>query len=404
MNSPWVAQSKRHVVACPPGLTVPFSVALDAVMLVAGSVCTVGAAAPAAPGSTRATTIIANPARIAFDEFENALLNDVDHISHPLSRVVYDDIVHEQRAQHPQKTPSRPAKSNGRLRERASLDERTALIDRRLLYDPAALKERLGIAGSGTIACGIAAAAASHGEIVMWARSSASAQRAQVRLDGAFARGATSDSRARVRLVTDPHELAATDCTFVIEAIAEDTRAKSRLLDKLNATLPEHAILATTTSSLSVEELARSAGRADRFVGFHVFNPVPAMALVEVIYVTRTSMETRERALRVSRELGKVPVEVPDIPGFVVNRLLLPYLFSAVRLAEETQMQPADIDACMRLGAGHPMGPLALLDLIGLDIAAAIGASIGVSVPDRVHTLIARGALGRKSGRGFHTY
>ena len=112
----------------------------------------------------------------------------------------------------------------------------------------------------------------------------------------------------------------------------------------------------------------------------------------------------RARAVRLCLQLDKTPVEVPDVPGFVVNRLLFPYLFNAVRLLEETGMDPQDIDTCMHLGAGHPMGPLALLDLVGLDVAQAIGESIGEPVPPRVQALIAEGALGRKSGRGFHTY
>ena len=162
------------------------------------------------------------------------------------------------------------------------------------------------------------------------------------------------------------------------------------------------AILASTTSSLSVEELARASGRPDRFVGLHVFNPVTKMQLVELVFPSAASSETRRRALELCETFEKVPVEVPDVPGFVVNRLLFPYLFSAVRLMEETGCEPADVDTCMRLGAGHPMGPLELLDLVGLDVARAIGETIGAEVPERVHALIAEGALGRKSGRGFY--
>jgi 3-hydroxyacyl-CoA dehydrogenase len=164
------------------------------------------------------------------------------------------------------------------------------------------------------------------------------------------------------------------------------------------------AILASTTSSLSVASLAEASGRADRFVGLHVFNPVTKMKLVELIFPPRASADTRRRAAELCESFEKVPVEVPDIPGFVVNRLLFPYLFSAVRLLEETGVAAADIDTCMRLGAGHPMGPLALLDLVGLDVAKAIGETIGEQVPPRVEELVAEGALGRKSGRGLHSY
>ena len=128
------------------------------------------------------------------------------------------------------------------------------------------------------------------------------------------------------------------------------------------------------------------------------------MKLVELIFPRAASAETRSRALALCESFEKTPVEVPDVPGFVVNRLLFPYLFSAVRLLEETGMEAVDVDTCMRLGAGHPMGPLALLDLVGLDVSKAIGETIGEPIPARVEQLVAEGALGRKSGRGLHTY
>jgi 3-hydroxyacyl-CoA dehydrogenase len=249
------------------------------------------------------------------------------------------------------------------------------------------LEERLGIAGSGTIARGLAETAAEHGEVVVWARSPESADRART---------------PGVEVTTDAADLAA--CTFVVEAIAEDAGAKAALLGDLHARVGQEAILATTTSSLSVQELAEASGRPERFAGFHVFNPVPKMALVELAFPDQADADTRARARALCEALGKTAVEVPDVPGFVVNRLLFPYLFGAVRLLEETGMDPADVDACMKLGAGHPLGPLALLDLVGLDVAAAIGDSIGSPAPERVRALIAEGALGRKAGRGFHTY
>jgi 3-hydroxybutyryl-CoA dehydrogenase len=192
--------------------------------------------------------------------------------------------------------------------------------------------------------------------------------------------------------------------TFVVEAVVEDFDVKAALLAELDAVLAPEAILASTTSSLSVEQLAAASGRPDRFVGLHVFNPVTKMKLVELIFPPKTTEQTRARALALCEAFEKTPVEVPDVPGFVVNRLLFPYLFSAVRLLEETGMDAAGIDTCMRLGAGHPMGPLALLDLVGLDVSQAIGETIGETVPARVQELVAEGALGRKSGRGFHTY
>ena len=153
-----------------------------------------------------------------------------------------------------------------------------------------------------------------------------------------------------------------------------------------------------------MSELATASGHPERFVGLHVFNPVPKMDLVELAFPPEATPATRERARALCTTLGKTAVEVPDTPGFVVNRLLFPYLFDAVRLMERTGLDAEAIDTCMCLGAGHPMGPLALLDLVGLDVSAAIGRTIGVEVPARVEELIAAGALGRKAGRGFHTY
>jgi 3-hydroxybutyryl-CoA dehydrogenase len=205
-----------------------------------------------------------------------------------------------------------------------------------------------------------------------------------------------------VQIVTDPQELIGEE--FVVEAVVEDYDVKAGLLAELDQILGDDAILASTTSSLSIEELARASGRPDRFVGLHVFNPVTKMKLVELVFPQAASALTRERALTLCETFEKTPVEVPDVPGFVVNRLLFPYLFSAVRLLEETGMDATAIDTCMRLGAGHPMGPLALLDLVGLDVAKAIGETIGAPVPARVEQLIDEHALGRKSGRGFHEY
>jgi 3-hydroxybutyryl-CoA dehydrogenase len=266
------------------------------------------------------------------------------------------------------------------------------------------VRESLGIAGSGTIACGLAASAAQHGDIVMWVRSDDSARRAEASLEKAFNRLEEEVDPSRVRLVTDPSELASSGRTFVVEAIAEDAGAKAVILGTLDGVLEKDAVLATTTSSLSVSDLAEASGRPERFVGFHVFNPVPAMPLVEIVAGPQTSEDARVRAHALVHVLGKTPVDVPDLPGFVVNRLLFPYLFSAVRLLEETGLDPDEVDQCMKLGAGHPLGPLALLDLVGLDVALAIGESIGTDVPARVRTLVAEGALGRKSGQGFHWY
>jgi 3-hydroxybutyryl-CoA dehydrogenase len=260
------------------------------------------------------------------------------------------------------------------------------------------VEERLGIAGSGEIACGLAAVAAPHGEVVLWARSEASAARARERLRGA----AGHDMAPDVRVTTHLDALAG--ASFVVEAVTEDRAVKAGLYGQLHERLDADAVLATTTSSLSVGDLAAASGRPERFVGLHVFNPVEKMALVELVHHEQSGDDARARARALCEALGKTPVEVPDVPGFVVNRLLFPYLFGAVRLLEETGLEPSHVDDCMKLGAGHPMGPLAVLDLVGLDVAVAIAEQIDVDVPVRVRDLVADGALGRKAGRGFHTY
>jgi 3-hydroxybutyryl-CoA dehydrogenase len=263
------------------------------------------------------------------------------------------------------------------------------------------VSERLAIAGSGAIACGLAAVAAGRGHVTVFARSDGSCDKAQAKLEklcsklGVHVNGNVTISR-------DPEVLR--EATFVVEAIVEDPRAKADVWRKLSAHVGDGAVLATTTSSLPVSELAAASGHPERFVGLHVFNPVPKMDLVELAFPPEATPETRERARALCAALGKTAVEVPDTPGFVVNRLLFPYLFEAVELMERTGLAPEAIDTCMTLGAGHPMGPLALLDLVGLDVSAAIGETIGAAVPDRVRRLITDGALGRKAGRGFYEY
>jgi 3-hydroxybutyryl-CoA dehydrogenase len=262
------------------------------------------------------------------------------------------------------------------------------------------MSERLGIAGAGAIACGLAACAARHGEVVLWARSDESAQRAEETVHTVCGRLSGEVNAGHVRVHTDLEELGSR--SFVVEAIAEDHDAKSDLLTRVREIAGEKAILASTTSSLSVAALAEASGAPERFVALHVFNPVPKMKLVELSFPEQATPKVRARAHALCEHLGKVPVVVPDVPGFVVNRLLFPYLFSAVDLMEETGMAAKDVDTAMTLGAGHPMGPLALLDFIGLDVAKAIGEEIGATIPARIEALVAEGALGKKSGRGLY--
>ena len=225
--------------------------------------------------------------------------------------------------------------------------------------------------------------------MVVWARSERSAERAGDRVEDA-------------RVVTELAELA--ECDVVVEAVAEDAEVKGDIYRRLGEVLPAEAVIATTTSSLSVAELAAASGRPERFGALHVFNPVEKMKLVELSFAAEATDATRAALRELCKRLDKTAVEVPDAAGFVVNRLLIPYLFDAVRMLERNSIQPEAIDTCMKLGAGHPMGPLALLDFIGLDVAAAIGESIGAEVPARLRELIEQGKLGRKAGAGFYEY
>ena len=252
------------------------------------------------------------------------------------------------------------------------------------------MPENFGIVGSGAIARGLAKVAADHRDVVIWARSESSAETAEAKLGESAS------------VVTDLAELAG--CDVVVEAVTEDERVKSELLGRLGALLPEATLLATTTSSLSVGVLATASGRPDRFAALHVFNPVDRMELVELCFPEEATEATREFFRDLCERFGKTAVEVPDSAGFVVNKLLFPYLFDAVRLLERGGLDAEGVDTCMKLGAGHPLGPLALLDFIGLDVSAAIGESIGAEVPERVRALVAEGKLGRKSGEGFFVY
>jgi 3-hydroxybutyryl-CoA dehydrogenase len=268
------------------------------------------------------------------------------------------------------------------------------------------LEERLGIAGSGAIACGLAATAAKSGDVLLWARSPASAERARAAISRNCAKllGGEVDPE-RVKIVAEISGL--DSATFLVEAVVEHHGMKSEILaelGELSRHAGQNAVLATTTSSLSITELAQASGHPERFVGFHPFNPVPRMKLVELAFPPEATEETRGRARALAEAIGKTPVQVPDSPGFVVNRLLFPYLFSAVELLAESGMPAEDVDRCMSLGAGMPMGPLALLDYVGLDVSQAIGESISARVPEQLLELVEQGALGRKSGRGFYSY
>lgn len=267
--------------------------------------------------------------------------------------------------------------------------------------------ERPAVAGSGTIATGLAATASALGKVRLAARTDASAWRAEERAQEA-ARKVEGGEPQNIKVTTDLADLA--ECDVIVEAIVEEPDAKSDLIRRLGEANPE-ADLATTTSSLSIAQIAAGSGHAERLFGLHVFNPVPRMELVELCLPDGLAPGIADRARAWCTALGKTAVEVGDTAGFVVNRLLFPFLFDAVRLIEQTGLDPADVDACMRLGAGHPMGPLRLLDFVGLDVSAAIGESLHAESanpdhqpPQRMRELIAEGRLGRKSGAGFFDY
>jgi 3-hydroxybutyryl-CoA dehydrogenase len=267
--------------------------------------------------------------------------------------------------------------------------------------------ERPAIAGSGTIATGLAACASLASNVLLLARSDASAWRAEEqaqklasKLDGADA--------GRVKVTTDAKDLA--DCDLIVEAVVEELATKAALLKSAGDDAGD-ADLATTTSSLSLEEIGSESGHAERVFGLHPFNPVVKMDLIELCLPQGAREEIRPRARAWGESIGKTVVEVPDEPGFVVNRLLFPYLFDAVRLMEQTGMEAEDVDRCMTLGANYPMGPLALLDLIGVDVAVAIGEALYADSgedhhrpPGRLTVLVDEGKLGRKAGAGFYTY
>jgi 3-hydroxybutyryl-CoA dehydrogenase len=244
-------------------------------------------------------------------------------------------------------------------------------------------------------------------QVLLVARSDASAWRAEEQAHALSGKVDGGDAK-RIRVTTAVADLA--DSDLVVEAIVEELGSKVDLL-KAAGDAAGDADLATTTSSLSLDELGAQSGHVDRVFGLHPFNPVVRMDLVELCIPQSAREEIRSRALAWGEAIGKTVVEVPNEPGFVVNRLLFPYLFDAVRLMEQTGMEAEDVDSCMSLGANHPMGPLALLDLIGVDVAVAIGEALHADSgeehhrpPGRLVSLVDQGKLGRKSGAGFYTY
>ena len=218
-----------------------------------------------------------------------------------------------------------------------------------------------------------------------------------------------ADADDTLARITAADELVAAD--LMIEAIVEDADAKTELFGRADAALPAEAILASNTSSIPITSLAAATNRPDRVIGMHFFNPVPVLKLVEVIRGVETSDETAAAIVALARELGKEPAEARDFPGFVSNRILMPFINEAAYALMEGVAEPEAIDTIARLGFAHPLGPLALADLIGLDTCVAIMEVLHRGLGDPKYApcpllrqYVAAGRLGRKSGRGFYIY
>jgi len=279
--------------------------------------------------------------------------------------------------------------------------------------------QRVGILGSGIMGAGLAEVAARAGcDVVVRSRSLAAANAMVATIDKGFAKAiergkATEDERAAVlaRITATDHLGALADCDLVIESVVEDLAIKKALFIELEQIVKPGGILATNTSTLPVVEMAMVTQRPDKVCGIHFFNPAPAMKLVEVVRPITASDETVAAALAFAARCGKDGVEVKDRAGFIVNALLFPYLNNAVRMLEHGTASMESIDTAMKGGCNFPMGPFALLDLVGLDTSLAILDALYNEFRDpnyaampTLRRMVAAGHLGRKSKKGFYSY
>jgi 3-hydroxybutyryl-CoA dehydrogenase len=279
--------------------------------------------------------------------------------------------------------------------------------------------ETIGVIGCGLMGSGIVEACARSGlSVVVREVDQEALHSGLARLRGSLDKGldrgklSAEDHAAaldRVRGTTDLSDLGA--CDWVIEAAVEELGVKRSLFAELDALMPAHAVLSTNTSSISITKIAAATGRPDRVIGMHFFNPVPVMQLVELIRGLQTSDATYAIAETAARAIGKAPVRVRNSPGFVVNRMLCPMINEAIFALAEGLATAAEIDDAMKLGANHPIGPLALCDLIGLDVELAVMNVLFEGFKDPKYRpapllveMVEAGYLGRKSGRGFFTY
>jgi 3-hydroxybutyryl-CoA dehydrogenase len=278
---------------------------------------------------------------------------------------------------------------------------------------------KVGIIGSGIMGSGIAEVAGRAGyEVVLRSRRAESAEQMLAQLTKSLDRHVAKDRMtaqdrddvlSRLSITTDLADLA--DCDLVLESVVEELEVKKSLFAELDTLCKPDAILATNTSTLPVVEMAVATGRPGNVCGIHFFNPAPAMALVEVIEPLTADPATIDTAVEFAARCGKDPVRVKDRAGFIVNALLFPYLNNAVRMLEAGTASAQDIDAAMKGGCNFPMGPLALLDLVGLDTSVSILDALYAEFRDpnyaavpTLRRMVAAGHLGRKSGRGFHHY